>query len=58
MLTLSWVTDILFEKLKPETGVEFEKHPLQTIPLGMGISWKACLLFDTLSSDLPFDDWL
>ena len=26
MLTLTWDTDILFEKLTPERGDEFEKH--------------------------------
>ena len=36
MLTLAWSIDILFEKLTPETGVEFERHPLHTPPLGVG----------------------
>ena len=37
--------DILFEKLTPEIGGKFEKHPSYAIPLGLGISSKVCLLF-------------
>ena len=29
MLTLNWGIDMLFQKLIPEKGNEFEKHPLQ-----------------------------
>ena len=45
MLTLTWGIDILFEKLPPEIRVEFEKQPLHTTLLRVGISCKACLLF-------------
>ena len=43
MLSLTWGINMLFGKLTPEIGVEFEKHPLNIIPLGVGISCKACL---------------
>ena len=43
--------NILFRKLIPEIVVEFEKQPLHTMPLGLGISCKVCLL----SGDLHFD---
>ena len=45
MLTLTWGIDILFEKFTPAIGVEFEQHPLYTMPMGVEISCKAGLLF-------------
>ena len=35
---------VLFEKITAK-GVIFEKHTLHTMPQGLGISCKACLLF-------------
>ena len=46
--------DILFEKLKSEKRVEFEKHPLHITPLGLGISCKI-FFFNIFSGDLHFD---
>ena len=43
--TLTWGIDILFEKLTPQIGTEFKKHFLHTMPLRLGSSCKACLLF-------------
>ena len=37
-------------------GIEFQKHLLHTLPLGLGISCKACLLsLKNYSGDLLFD---
>ena len=44
----------LFEELT-QIGVEFDKHPLHTMPQGLGISCKACLFLNISSGDLYFD---
>ena len=50
-MTLTWVIDILLEK-----EIEFEKHLLHTLLLGLGILCKVCLLFQkNYSGDLFFD---
>ena len=36
MMTQTWGIDILFKKLTPEIGFEFEKHTLHTMPMGGG----------------------
>ena len=40
--SVSWVIDILFEKLTPQIGegVEFEKHLLQTVSPVLGFQGK------------------
>ena len=43
------------QKLTPEIGVEFEKQPLYTPPLGVEISCKAFLLFKIFCGHLYFD---
>ena len=54
MLTLSWGTDILFEKLKPETGeYEFEKHPLHCVSLlGWGFHAKPVFFISLVVIDM------
>ena len=54
MLTLTWSIYILL-KLTAEIGTEFEKHPLHTITLGVGISRKACLFKNIFIGDLHPD---
>ena len=45
LLTLTWGIDILFEKLTPQKkGVEFEKHLLHTMSMGLGILLMTCSL--------------
>ena len=40
----------------PQTGIEFEKHLLHTVPLGLGISRKSCLFKEKrFRGDLFFD---
>ena len=50
MLTLTWGTDILFDKLRQETtGDEFEKHPLHYASfLGWGFHAKPVFFFNIL----------
>ena len=53
-LILTYVIDILFET--PQTGIEFEKHLLHTVPLGLGISRKSFLFKEKrFRGDLFFD---
>ena len=40
-----WSGVILFEKLAPKIEVEFQKHLLHTMILGVGILCKACKVF-------------
>ena len=53
-------TGVLIYHLKSKhnkKGTEFEKEPLHTLPLGLGILCKAVLLFlNMFSSNLFFDD--
>ena len=56
LLTLTWVIHILFEKLTPLIRIEFEKHILYTMSLGLGVSCNDCLLFlKIFSGDMFFD---
>ena len=55
-LTLTWGTDILFDKLRPETPDEFEKHPFHYASfLGWGFHAKPVFFFDIFSGDPHFD---
>ena len=46
MLVLTWDINISFEELTPQIGGWiWKKNPLYAMPKGLGISWKAYLLF-------------
>ena len=56
MLTLTSSMDILFDKLRPKTGDEFEKHPLHYASfLGWGFHAKPVFFFNIFSGDLHID---
>ena len=42
----------LFEKLAAQRGVEFEKHPQNTMLHGLDISWIAVFFFNPLSASV------
>ena len=55
-LTLTLVIDTLFEKLSPQLGAWIWKKPSVQYASGVGISYKACLLFKNIfKGDLFFD---
>ena len=55
ILTLTRGTDILFEKLTPEEGVEFEKLLFHTVHLRVGFHLKPVFFFNIFSGDVHFD---
>ena len=60
MLTLTWDTDILFGKLRPETGGMNLKITLCTMPPSLAPGWgfhaKPFFFFNIFSGDPHVDD--
>ena len=55
MLTLTWATDISFEKLRPETSGEILKTPSLLCFLGYELHRKPVMFFNIFSGDLHVD---
>ena len=57
MLTLTWGTDILFDKFRSETGgLNLKKHPLHhAFFLGLGFHAKLVFFFNIFSGDPHVD---